>query len=236
MSIDDDVMKSLRPYDVVCGRGTNSFNNVGNRRFRIFIGLHLSKYTEAEGRLQKGHVIKSLVHALTVEMGARFLRIQEGRLVELKESQIRQKVGHALRDMASFNASSTGRTKPTPSVLEGAHSDVEEVRPFIPEHRNRNDTSESKSTTDQHNSLLLPSPKGFDVGSGINDIGSFQESQTKSIKAQANLKSESSPESIANASNGIIKTPTSENVTEFFDDSLFNVFSDEDDNQPKRHG
>ena len=67
------------------------------------IANNLPAYEAAEGRHQKGLVISALVKLLIHETRARFFKIEKsGNLVQLKESQIRQKVGHALRDMSVF--------------------------------------------------------------------------------------------------------------------------------------
>lgn len=102
-----DAVRSLGPYDVVCGRGSVAFNNIGNRRFRIIIGMNVDKYSAIDGRFQKGIFIGNLVDALVCEMGARFFKQNktDGRLVELTEAEIRKKVGHALRDMFAFQES-----------------------------------------------------------------------------------------------------------------------------------
>lgn len=110
-SIDDDnqlyrkALDSLGPYDVISGRGSLAFNNIGNRRFRILIGLNLDRYSMAEGRHQKGKFIGNLVNEIMNEIGAKFFKYQKGQLIELTETQIRQKVGHALRDTLVFQAS-----------------------------------------------------------------------------------------------------------------------------------
>lgn len=93
---------SLGPYDVICGKGSVAFNNVGNRRFRILITMNVDSYNNVNGRHRKGLFIGSLVNTFVDEIGARFFKLQGGRLVELTERQIRQKVGHALRDVLAF--------------------------------------------------------------------------------------------------------------------------------------
>ena len=126
-SRNSEVLKSLRPYDVICGRGPVAFNNVGNRRFRIIISCNLKAYQEVQGRHKKGVIIRQVVHVLTREIGAKFYKIQKGgQLVELNSAQIRQKVGHALRDMAVFREERNEQrasTFPWPSFGEGRYGD-----------------------------------------------------------------------------------------------------------------
>lgn len=97
-----NAVNSVGPYDVICGRGSLAFNNVGNRRFRELISMNVGAYNNSQGRHQKGFFIGSLVQRLQHQIGARFYKLKDGQLVELKERQIRQKVGHALRDVLAF--------------------------------------------------------------------------------------------------------------------------------------
>jgi hypothetical protein len=93
----------LAPYDILCGRSKQAFNNVGNRRFRVTISLYLDRYLEVTSKKGKGDLIVSIVRYLRGEcVGARFLKKAKGsnRYIELREREAREKVGHALRDLA----------------------------------------------------------------------------------------------------------------------------------------
>jgi hypothetical protein len=87
-------------YDVLCGRHKLAFNNIGNRRFRVTISLSLERYLSSPRRQDKTQVVFSIVK-LIKENGGRFLKWKKDRWVEIEEKQAREKVGHALRDMAS---------------------------------------------------------------------------------------------------------------------------------------
>jgi hypothetical protein len=95
---------SLRPYDIICGRCRTAFNNVGNRRFRVTISLNLRRYMEAPTRREKSAVMQSVVDVLLRHAGARFLKKKKKRIdyLVLDAKQVRQKIQHALRDMAAF--------------------------------------------------------------------------------------------------------------------------------------
>lgn len=99
-SSEDSRGVELGLYDVLCGRHKNSFNNIGNRRFRVTISLALDRYMSAPTRKAKSVVIKSVTAALIQGNGARFLRRRGGAWLELNEKQAHEKVGHALRDIA----------------------------------------------------------------------------------------------------------------------------------------
>jgi hypothetical protein len=87
-------------YDVLCGRHKFAFNNIGNRRLRVTVSLSLERYLASPSRQDKSLIIISIVK-LIQEIGGRFLQWKKDHWIELGEKQAREKVGHALRDMAS---------------------------------------------------------------------------------------------------------------------------------------
>eukprot|EP00536_Pseudo-nitzschia_multiseries_P005576 jgi/Psemu1/303444/fgenesh1_kg.105_\ len=106
---DEDMIEyidKIRPYDIICGRNNGAHNCVGNRRFRITIMMNLRRYMDAPNREDKSYVIKSVIDLLLneEEVGARFIkRVGENMYVRLKDRQIREKVGHAFRDMIALS-------------------------------------------------------------------------------------------------------------------------------------
>ena len=105
---DNDVstITVLGPCDILCGRTSTAFNNVGNRRFRTVINQHMNKYRTAPSRHQRSMVILEVTQILQNDLGARFLKrgkIMNGKptYIEMDEKQVRDKVGHALRDLAA---------------------------------------------------------------------------------------------------------------------------------------
>jgi len=86
-------------FDILLGRGKTSFNHVGNRRFRVFIGLHLRRYMDAQSRMEKTLVVNSVVEAIQ-EAGGRFLKqdAKSKKWFQVNSKMAREKVGHALRD------------------------------------------------------------------------------------------------------------------------------------------
>ena len=94
----------LGPFDVLCGRDKQSYNNVGNRRFRIMINMNLHKYMKCETRTERSNMILGLTYELQEFCGQlRFLKRVKGdnALVQLDYKQSREKIAHALRDAAS---------------------------------------------------------------------------------------------------------------------------------------
>jgi hypothetical protein len=90
----------LRPYDVICGRSSTAFQNVGNKRFRVTMALNLQRYMAARSRKDKTIVIVNLLRTMQEDVGARFLKLTKNGYVELDNKATKEKVGHALRDLA----------------------------------------------------------------------------------------------------------------------------------------
>lgn len=113
----------IRPYDIICGRNSLAFNNIGNRRFRVTISLNLQRYNRAKTKQERTLVIRSIIDVLRLEAGARFLKRKGDVFVELSERQVRQKVAHALRDSSCYStaaASGGGGDNATTPASAGA--------------------------------------------------------------------------------------------------------------------
>jgi hypothetical protein len=131
---------TLGPYDIICGRNKLAFNNIGNRRFRITITLVLDRYMAATTKLDTSNVIK-YVSNIVRENGGRFLKRSrdDRRWIELDEKEIREKVGHALRDAVTTQRASLAiRTR----QLTRSQHNVDDTT-TIPVSNIRNDTSAS---------------------------------------------------------------------------------------------
>jgi hypothetical protein len=84
--------------DILLGRSKASWNHVGNRKFRVFVGLHLKRYMEAATRLEKTMVVNAVVESVQ-QAGGRFLKLnKDGMWYVVSQKEAREKVGHALRD------------------------------------------------------------------------------------------------------------------------------------------
>jgi len=93
---------AVGPYDVMCGRHKEAFNNVGNRRFRFLVSMQIPGYFAARTKVDKGLLTTSIIDNVR-QYGGRFIKWNKttASWKELDESQTREKVGHALRDMAT---------------------------------------------------------------------------------------------------------------------------------------
>jgi hypothetical protein len=106
------------PYDIICGRSSTAFNNVGNKRFRVTIALNLPRFMAATTKSDKSEVIRSTVQTMLYENGTRFLKRTPKGLVQLNERGAREKVGHALRDLALAHAKEQDERELCSSLIE----------------------------------------------------------------------------------------------------------------------
>ena len=51
-------------WDVICQRGKDCHEHIGNRRFRICVENHVDSYLSAKSRLDKSNVISSVVRSI----------------------------------------------------------------------------------------------------------------------------------------------------------------------------
>lgn len=114
-----EYIDEIQPYDIICGRNNGSHNCVGNRRFRVTIMMNMRRYMNASTREDKTYVLKSVIKLLH-EAGARFIKkVGDGKYVRLKDKQIREKVGHAFRDMISLSEKEASKAERNRNPMNG---------------------------------------------------------------------------------------------------------------------
>ena len=102
--------------DILLGRTKNSWNHIGNKKFRAFVGLHLKRYMEAATRLEKTLVVNDITERVQ-EAGGRFLKLgKDGRWAVVTQKTAREKVGHALRDAVGLRVKLSEATSPSPAT------------------------------------------------------------------------------------------------------------------------
>mmetsp|Transcript_625 Transcript_625/g.1469 ORF Transcript_625/g.1469 Transcript_625/m.1469 type:complete len:292 (-) Transcript_625:520-1395(-) len=86
-------------YDVLCGRGTQSFIHIGNRRFRITIAMNLDRYLRFRTRVERTSRVEEILKSVRAA-GGRFLKRDKitGMWFDIGDKAAHKKVGHALRD------------------------------------------------------------------------------------------------------------------------------------------
>jgi hypothetical protein len=155
-------LPGIGSYDVLCGRHKLAFNNIGNRRLRVTVSLSLERYLAKPSRQDKTLVIFSIVK-LIQESGGRFLKWKKDRWIELGEKQAREKVGHALRDMASARGlllSSSATSLPTKKdvILQSSMHSTSRSSKSATNMSKKNDSAVESSAHFGCDVYLLPAP------------------------------------------------------------------------------
>jgi hypothetical protein len=99
-------------YSVLCGKGSDSYNAPGNRRFRVTVGSFLQEYIDAITRQEKSDQVLRVVTMIrqACPVGA-FVKYIDGRWYEVDERTAREKVGAYFRDSLHPHYRSSAKSK-----------------------------------------------------------------------------------------------------------------------------
>ncbi|CAJ1968708.1 unnamed protein product [Cylindrotheca closterium] len=125
----------LGPYDILCGRTSHAYNNVGNRRFRVTIRMYLLRYQRLQLRADRKIFIFYLTKLFREEIGFRFLKMEAGDFHDIGEVETRKKIGHALLDQTVKHPIQEATPTPaasscSPPVLLRKVTDVQKKKPL----------------------------------------------------------------------------------------------------------
>ena len=206
------IIRQVGPYDILVGRSSECFNNIGNRRFRLTISLNMSEYINAKTRDDKSWVIASVLRKMRQEAGYRFLKkvtvasstaeheevlssktktskttttknkkimkkkkntgSNSGEIshyyVEVSEKKMREKVGHALRDL-SVQLLQPQSTPKSPATSKSASSKKKVGRPS------------GKKSKIKKISSVIKKPKVVPSTSSLSPSSKLQKGSTHSV-------------------------------------------------------
>jgi hypothetical protein len=98
-------------FSVVCGRGKESFNHVGNRRFRIIANIAVDRYSLVGTSKRAKSAIVSEIISLIRDAGGTFCRYKKGAWFEVGDHYAREKVGALMRDLLHTRYRSSYKAK-----------------------------------------------------------------------------------------------------------------------------
>jgi hypothetical protein len=149
------------PYDVLCDRNISSFNNVGNKRFRVVCEIYIPRYTKAKTKREGSKIFRTIVDTVH-NGGGKFLskvstttpsnEQQQSSCCweEVSDSQAREKVGHTLR--AALVAIQSATSKNSPRTIYDVIND-------LTEHFMRRKNSSVSSILESSVSMTTPEKK-----------------------------------------------------------------------------
>jgi hypothetical protein len=97
-------------YSVVCGRGKDSFDHVGNRRFRTLARLSIQRYSHAVSKGAKSAIVSEIIAAIH-QAGGIFCKFKRGKWLEVGKPQAREKVSSLMRDLLHNQYRSSAKAK-----------------------------------------------------------------------------------------------------------------------------
>jgi hypothetical protein len=97
-------------YSVLCGRGKDSFNHIGNSRFRILAGMFMDRYSQAATRTAKSAIVSEII-AMIRDAGGNFCQFKKGAWFEVGDNYAREKVSAKFRDLLHTQYSSSNQAK-----------------------------------------------------------------------------------------------------------------------------
>jgi hypothetical protein len=97
-------------YSVLCSRGRDSVNHVGNRRFRIISSMYVEKYSRSSSKAAKSVIVSEIITAIR-QAGGNFCRVKRGKWFEVGDHYAREKVSALLRDLLHTQYRSSNKSK-----------------------------------------------------------------------------------------------------------------------------
>jgi hypothetical protein len=97
-------------YSVLCSRGKDIVNHVGNRRFRVISSTYVEKYARAESKAAKSFIVSEIITEIR-QAGGNFCRQKRGRWFEVGDTDAREKVSALMRDLLHTQYRSSNKSK-----------------------------------------------------------------------------------------------------------------------------
>jgi hypothetical protein len=110
-------MTKSSPKEVRLGRGPGCYLNPGNKEYRAIVKLYAPDFHRHAPKPVKTKFVENLHSKLEVQ-GFRFVSfsVQEQKWVDAQECEIREKIGHDLRDSRKYLRESKNKTRPSRST------------------------------------------------------------------------------------------------------------------------
>jgi hypothetical protein len=83
-------------YCVLCGRGKELYDSVGNRRFRCIADMYLDQYSKTKAKIGKSIIVDNIL-SIIKDAGGVFCKFEHGCWWQVSESAARDKVGAYFR-------------------------------------------------------------------------------------------------------------------------------------------
>jgi hypothetical protein len=85
-------------FSVICGRGKDSYDHVGNHHFRELASMFVARYSRASSKADKSEIVSDMVGIIHQADGI-FCKFEKGAWFKVEDHYAREKAGALLRDM-----------------------------------------------------------------------------------------------------------------------------------------
>jgi hypothetical protein len=87
-------------YSVICGRGKDSYDHIGNYHFRELATLFVARYSRASSKIEKSEIVSEMVNMIQqAGPGGIFCKFEKGAWFKVSDIYAREKASALLRDL-----------------------------------------------------------------------------------------------------------------------------------------
>jgi hypothetical protein len=97
-------------FSVICGRGKESYDYVGNHHFRELASMYVARYARANSKGDKSEIVSEMV-GMVHQADGTFCKFEEGAWFKVGDHYAREKAGALLRDMVQAQQRSPVKAK-----------------------------------------------------------------------------------------------------------------------------
>jgi hypothetical protein len=113
-------------FSVICGRGKDSYDHVGNHHFRELASMFVARYARAGTKADKSEIVSEMVGMIHQAEGT-FCKFESGAWYKVDDCYAREKAGALLRDMVH-----TQQRAPAVKAKKAKKTKAKPARPKIP--------------------------------------------------------------------------------------------------------
>jgi hypothetical protein len=148
-------------FSVICGRGKDSYEHVGNHHFRELASMYVARYSRASTKADKSEIVSDMVGMIHQAEGT-FCKYEEGAWFEVGDHYAREKAGALLRDMVLTQQRSPAEAKTAKKIKKI------KAKPARPKVQKQNQTQKTKQNgqklvdgTTGHSDDSTPTPAQY---------------------------------------------------------------------------
>jgi hypothetical protein len=145
-------------FSVICGRGKDSYDHVGNHHFRELASMFVARYSRASSKADKSEIVSDMVGIIHQADGI-FCKFEKGAWFKVGDHYAREKAGALLRDLVN-----TTTQQQSPKTKKVKKAQKTKAKPTRPRSQKQNKTHNQE----QYGQQLVDATPGHSDGSTPN--------------------------------------------------------------------